>query len=71
MLHEAKEFTAAVIVGAPILLILYDVAAYLIFGDAATITEVVRDWNEVSAWPLAIFVLGAVALYLHLFRDWL
>ncbi len=71
MTEFARQVSAIVTVGAPLVVIFYDAFVFLAFGVQATITDVIREWNGKSSWAEAIYVIGAVGLYLHLFRRFL
>lgn len=55
----------------PPLILLADMLVMLAWGYHSTITAVVRQWASESAWAEAMYVVAALALYLHLFRGWL
>jgi hypothetical protein len=45
-----KKRTAIVVVASVLLLAAYDIAAYLIWGGAATISSAVGNWSAASLW---------------------
>lgn len=64
-----QEVTAwFVILLIPIILVVDGIVWYW-FGQQATITWVVRSYNEKSSWPEILYVVVFVAAYLHLFRK--
>ena len=65
-----KYATAAFILIAPILILALDWLVYEYWGYAYTITGVVRSWSKNNPWPEFIFIISAVILYTHLFRNW-
>ena len=67
----ARRITAFVTVAAPVSIIAFDVLMLAFFGSQTTITSVVRGWSVKSIWPEVVFILGAVGLYVHFFRNWL
>ncbi len=50
-------------------ILLVDFLFWKFFGEATTITFVVRSWNEKSAWPEVIYLVIALLAYLHLYRK--
>ncbi len=71
MSEFARQVSAFVAIATPLIVIFYDAFVFFAFGVQATITDVIREWNMKSAWAEAIYVLGAVGLWLHFFRRWL
>lgn len=67
---NARNLTAAIIILGPLLVIVYDFIVWVVYGSASTITGVIRDWADESTWPMFLYVVGAVVLYLHLFCGW-
>lgn len=67
----AKHITSWVVILGPIVVLGLDWLVFRFFGYEATITGVVRTWAEKSAWPEAVYLLGALVLYLHLYRKFL
>ena len=66
-----RDLTAAFILLGPPLVLLADAALFWTVGEEATITHVVRTWACYSWWPEAVYILGALLLWGHLFRGWL
>ncbi len=66
-----KTLSESIIVGTPLLLLLYTAVMGWVWGYEYTLTASVRGWAEQTPWVEATFILGALVLYLHWFRDWL
>ena len=62
---------AAATLGGGLLIYAVDIVIHHAIGHDATITAVVREWSESSIAPEIIYLVVALALYLHLFRGWL
>lgn len=66
-----RDITAWFILIAPLVILTMDGIVWWFCSSGCTITGVVREWAMESPWPEALYVLGVVVLYLHLFRGWL
>ena len=64
-----RAVTIWFILTAPILILIVDWIVYFRWGQAATITGVVREWSKDSWLPEVVFMAGVLLLWLHLFRG--
>jgi hypothetical protein len=69
--NVARFITTLFIIFGPLIVLAVDWAVDRLIGYEATITAVVRDAAAVSALPETVYLVGALALWAHLFRGWL
>ena len=70
-IYLTKQVVTYLMVLIPSVILIVDLFIGHKIGVEATITGIVREWSYNSSWPEAIYLFGAIALYLHLFRKWL
>lgn len=64
-----RYLTIVFIVSAPLIILGVDYLVLVRYGYDATITGVIRSWAEKGLWAEAVFLVGVLILWLHLFRG--
>lgn len=73
MRERMPEVTGWFVILAPFAILGVDLLVQELFGYEATITAVVRRWNESPGWrrwPELIYWVAVLVLGFHLWRDW-